>query len=126
MIQKYHVEGYEQFCEFMKKFTSTDEDIHIYFTGSKLPSGISWCSDCVKAKPIVEEALKHANPNSHFIVVDVGSREIWKDRNCPFRTDPKTRLLVIPTLMRWGHPQKLEGEQCEKSELVEMLFTDED
>lgn len=47
----------------------------------------------------------------------------WKDPGCPFRKDPKTRLLVVPTLKRWNAPQKLEGEQCEKSELVSMLFT---
>ncbi|KAK5644891.1 hypothetical protein RI129_006191 [Pyrocoelia pectoralis] len=126
MVKQHQIEGYDQFSEFMKNFANTDGEVYVYFSGSKLPSGISWCPDCIKAKPIVEEALKLAKPNSHFIVVDVGSREIWKDRNCPFRTDPKTRLLVIPTLIRWGHPQKLEGEQCEKPELVEMLFTDEE
>lgn len=50
----------------------------------------------------------------------------WKDLNCPFRKDPRTRLMVIPTLIKWQHPQKLEGEQCENPDLVELLFTDED
>lgn len=45
---------------------------------------------------------------------------------CPFRTDSRTKLMVIPTLIRWKSPQKLEGEQCEKKELVEMLLTDTD
>lgn len=50
----------------------------------------------------------------------------WKDPNCSFRKDPKTKLMVIPTLVRWNGPQKLEGEQCEKAELVSMLFQEED
>lgn len=44
---------------------------------------------------------------------------------CPFRTDSRLKLMVIPTLIRWKSPQRLEGEHCEKPELVEMLFTDE-
>lgn len=50
----------------------------------------------------------------------------WKDLNNPFRLDKQTNLQVIPTLIKWGGPQRLEGEHLEKVELVEMLFTDED
>lgn len=34
--------------------------------------------------------------------------------------------MVLPTVLRWNGPQRLEGEQCEKIELLELLFTDED
>lgn len=34
--------------------------------------------------------------------------------------------MVIPTLIKWGGPEKLEGAQCEKPELLDMLLTDED
>lgn len=50
----------------------------------------------------------------------------WKDPKCPFRTDPKTKLMVLPTIVRWKTPQKLEGDQCEKPELVSLLFTIDD
>lgn len=50
----------------------------------------------------------------------------WKDSNCPFRKDPRTKLMVIPTLIRWKGPQKLEGEKCAKEELVEMMFQEFD
>lgn len=49
----------------------------------------------------------------------------WKDTNCKFRKDHQTKLMVLPTLARWKQPQKLEGEQCENPDLVDMLFTDE-
>ncbi|KAF5273982.1 hypothetical protein FQA39_LY01098 [Lamprigera yunnana] len=117
MVVSHHVEGYDAFCEFIKKFENVDENVHVYFSGSKLPSGTSWCDDCVKAFPIVEKTLTQAGENSHFIYVEVGDRETWKDPDCPFRKDKRTRLLVVPTLVRWGQPQRLEGEQCEKEEL---------
>lgn len=50
----------------------------------------------------------------------------WKDPKCPFRTDPSTKLMVLPTIIRWQQPQRLEGDQCEKKELVQMLFEDDD
>lgn len=58
--------------------------------------------------------------------MDVGDRRTWKDPNCAFRKDPNTKLNVIPTLIRWKNPQRLEGEQLLKTELLEMFFTDED
>lgn len=50
----------------------------------------------------------------------------WKDLNCPFRKDPRTHLVFLPTLLRWKSPQRLDGERCCQPDLVEMLFTDED
>ncbi|KAF2903097.1 hypothetical protein ILUMI_03085 [Ignelater luminosus] len=126
MVIKHKVEGYDNFCEFMKNLKTDGEYVHVYFSGSKLPSGISWCEDCVRAHPVVEAAVdKIADPKSHFVYVEVGDRSTWKDMNCPFRKDSRTKLMVIPTLLRWGNPQRLEGEQCENPDLVEMLFTDE-
>lgn len=46
--------------------------------------------------------------------------------NCPFRKDARTKLMVIPTLIKWGSPVKLEGEQCAKPDLVELVFNEED
>lgn len=50
----------------------------------------------------------------------------WKDLNCPFRKDPRTHLVFLPTLLRWKSPQRLDGERACQPDLVEMLFTDED
>lgn len=52
--------------------------------------------------------------------------ETWKALDNPFRKDKNTHLQVIPTLIRWGHPQRLEGDQLVKEELIQMFFSDED
>lgn len=50
----------------------------------------------------------------------------WKDRNCPFRTNPITRLKVLPTLIKWDTEKRLEGDQLLKLELIDMLITEDD
>ncbi|XP_068897663.1 thioredoxin domain-containing protein 17-like [Tenebrio molitor] len=125
MVIKHYVKGYDNFCKFIENFDSKGQLVHIYFGGSKLPSGESWCDDCVRAAPVIEEALQKADYKAHFIYVEVGDRPFWKDRNCPFRKDKKTRLMVLPTVLRWNEPQRLEGDQCEKVDLLELLLTDE-
>jgi Eukaryotic protein of unknown function (DUF953) len=50
----------------------------------------------------------------------------WRDLNCPFRKDPRTHLVFLPTLLRWKSPQRLDGEKACQPDLVEMLFSDED
>ena len=50
----------------------------------------------------------------------------WRDQNCPFRKDPRTHLVFLPTLLRWKSPQRLDGEKCCNPELVDMLLTDDD
>lgn len=50
----------------------------------------------------------------------------WKDINCPFRVDKETHLMVIPTLVKWKKPQRLEGEQCANVDLLKMFFEEDD
>nr|XP_023024685.1 thioredoxin domain-containing protein 17-like isoform X3 [Leptinotarsa decemlineata] len=126
MVVKHHIEGYENFCDFFKNFDSKGQLVFVYFSGTKLPSGESWCDDCQRAWPVVQEEVEKADPKSHFIYVEVGDRPTWKDPECPFRKDPKTKLRVLPTMVRWGSPQRLEGEQCDKADLVNMLLNDEE
>lgn len=49
MVTPYEVEGYENFLQFIENYKS-DEPLYILYTGSKLPNGKSWCSDCVEGK----------------------------------------------------------------------------
>ncbi|KAI4462254.1 42-9-9 protein-related [Holotrichia oblita] len=125
MVVKHQIEGYPAFCEFIDKLKDNKGDVHVLFSGSKMETGQSWCPTCVQAKPVIEEALNQAEPDSQFVYVEVGDRAYWKDPNCPFRTDKRTSLLVLPTLLRWGQPQRLQGDQCKNPDLVEMLFQDD-
>ncbi|XP_065174034.1 thioredoxin domain-containing protein 17-like [Atheta coriaria] len=125
MPHQHHVAGYENFLQKMKEFQGNQE-VYVYYGGSKDANGLSWCDDCVKAWPNIKSAVeKYLNPNAHFVYVEVGDRPTWKDMNCPFRLDKNTRLLQLPTLAKWLGPERLEGEQCEKFELLELLFGDE-
>lgn len=87
---------------------------------------MSWCPDCVEAEPFINDGLAQFGDDSVFIYVDVGDRAFWKDMKNPFRTDRDTHLSVIPTLIRWKKPQRLEGDQLTKPELIQMFFTEED
>lgn len=60
--------------------------------------------------------------------VDAGDRPFWKDPQNPFRHDTTLgKIQVIPTFIRLGKPQRLEGsDQCGKLELLEMFFEVDD
>lgn len=101
--------------------------IYVLYTGTKLPdTGESWCPDCVEAEPFIEKGFEAAPENTLLVIVEVGDRPFWKDHNCPFRTNPVTKLKVLPTLARWGTQKRLEGDQLLNLELIDMLLTDED
>lgn len=107
---------------------------------------IIFCFYISSAAPNIKEALeKFAPEDSYYIYVDVGDRQTykisikfffsslylilffsrWKDIKCSFRTDKDTHLSVIPSLIRWKQPMRLEGEQCEKTDLLEMFLTED-
>lgn len=46
MVNHYKVEGYENYLKFMKEFDTKNKEIYLMFSGSKLPTGENWCSDC--------------------------------------------------------------------------------
>lgn len=50
----------------------------------------------------------------------------WKNLENPFRKDPRTHLVFLPTLLRWKGAQRLDGSQAANEDLVTMLFEDED
>ncbi|XP_057668097.1 thioredoxin domain-containing protein 17-like [Diorhabda carinulata] len=126
MVQHHHIEGYENFVSFIEVF-KPEGDLVIYFSGTKEENtGESWCDDCQRAWPVISKVLKTANPMLNFVYVEVGDRPTWKDPNCPFRKNPSTKLMVLPTLIKWNTPKRLNGDQCEKEELVKMLFFEDD
>lgn len=69
---------------------------------------------------------KNPPEQGYFVRVKVGPREIWKDKNCPFRTDKTLRLTSIPTLIKWGSPQRLSDDQILNPECLAMLMEDDD
>lgn len=125
MITKHRIQGYEDFQNFFKDLKIT-EPVYVLYTGTKLENGQSWCPDCVEAEPYIEKGFELGQEPCHLVTVEVGDRPFWKDPNCVFRTNTTTKLKVLPTLAKWGTQKRLEGDQCQKVDLIEMLLTDED
>lgn len=126
-IIRHKVAGYEAFVAFIAKLQPTvgEQPINVYFSGTKDAQGNSWCPDCVVAEPVVLAALERIAEPAHFVYVDVGDRSFWKDPKNAFRTDKSTHLSVIPTLLRWRQPQRLEGDHLLNPELLDMFFNDD-
>ncbi|XP_036197108.1 thioredoxin domain-containing protein 17 isoform X2 [Myotis myotis] len=52
-----------------------------------------------------------------------GAAQSWKDPNNDFKTNLK--ITAVPTLLKYGTPQKLVESECLQANLVEMLFTED-
>uniref|UniRef100_A0A8C9DH67 Thioredoxin domain-containing protein 17 n=1 Tax=Prolemur simus TaxID=1328070 RepID=A0A8C9DH67_PROSS len=85
--------------------------------------GKSWCPDCVQAEPVVREGLKNVSEGCVFIYCHVGEKPYWKDPNNDFRKTLK--ITAVPTLLKYGTPQKLVESECLQANLMEMLFSEE-
>ncbi|XP_059763386.1 thioredoxin domain-containing protein 17 isoform X1 [Balaenoptera ricei] len=76
-----------------------------------------------RAEPVVREGLKHVGEGCVFIYCQVGEKPYWKDPNNDFRK--KLKLTAVPTLLKYGTPQKLVESECLQANLVEMLFSED-
>ncbi|KAB5550189.1 hypothetical protein PHYPO_G00050960 [Pangasianodon hypophthalmus] len=121
MYEQVSVHGYEEFCKAVAE--RKGKDVFVYFSGDKDEQGKSWCPDCVKAEPVVRGEMAHLPEGSVFIYCQVGDRPYWKDPNNDFKKTLK--LTGVPTLLRYGTPQKLVEEQCFNANLVRMMFTED-
>merc|ERR1712071_325726 len=124
MVKQFHVEGFQEFENKISEIEKSENDVFVLFSGSKNASGESWCSDCVSAEPEIEKAFKEAPANSTLIHVSVGDSAFWKDPNCIFRTNDKTKLTCVPTLMKWGTRQRLLEDQCSNLDTILLMFED--
>nr|XP_006641159.1 PREDICTED: thioredoxin domain-containing protein 17 [Lepisosteus oculatus] len=103
--EEVHVRGFAEFTRAVS--ARTGKDVFAYFSGDKDDKGVSWCPDCVKGNAAVCTAAPWG----------------WKDPNNEFRKVLK--LSGVPTLLRYGTPQKLVEEECFKADLVRMMFTED-
>ncbi|XP_019366558.1 PREDICTED: thioredoxin domain-containing protein 17 [Crocodylus porosus] len=115
------VRGYAEFARTAQQHHG--RPIFVLFSGDKDAAGHSWCPDCVTAEPVIRSELHNMPEGSIFIYCQVGDRAYWKDPNNEFRKNLK--LTGVPTLLKYGTPQKLVEEECFKADLVRMLFTED-
>ncbi|XP_022104598.1 thioredoxin domain-containing protein 17-like [Acanthaster planci] len=125
MVVKETVKGLTECLETIDKYKGNDS-LFVLFCGDKDASGNSWCPDCVDAEPFVTSGLASAPDDGVFIYCSVGDRAFWKDQQNGFRTHDKLKLSAVPTLLKYGTSKRLVEEDCKKSDLVKMLFEDED
>jgi len=100
--------------------------LFLLFSGSKdAQTGVSWCPDCVTAEPVIYKCFNETPDDAILLYVGVGQRDYWKKQDNEFRTHEKLRLKGVPTLMKWGGPQKLTEAECANEDLVSMLFEED-
>ncbi|KAL0271939.1 UNVERIFIED_CONTAM: hypothetical protein PYX00_005085 [Menopon gallinae] len=122
MITHHKAESYEECLELLNKLKD-EKNIVLYFSGALNEKGENWCPDCRAAEPIVEEVLKeNEHKTFHFVHVNVGSREEWKNPNCPFRKNEEFKLTSIPTLMMWKSVERLNDAECQDKENIAMIL----
>merc|ERR1711976_419565 len=83
------------------KLLSNKTSFLAYFYGGYDENGVSWCSDCVTSRPIIEEASKLLDGQDKItmIRVSVDDRNEWKKPDFVLRTYPKLKLDRVPTLL---------------------------
>ncbi|XP_029468257.1 thioredoxin domain-containing protein 17 [Rhinatrema bivittatum] len=113
--------GFEEFSRIVDSHKG--QAVFVLFSGAKNEAGISWCPDCMKAEPIVRENLQYLPEDSVFVHCDVGEKDCWKDPSNDFKKNLK--LTALPTLLKYGTPQKLVEDECFKTDLVRMVFTED-
>ena len=127
MAQFHEVTSYAEFNNVIESLKDLKAPIFAEFYGAHDSSGKSWCPDCVKAEPVVEDVMKSsASQDTHFLHVSVGNRSEWRDPNCSFRSDSRLKLTCIPTLIQWGTSHRLLEEDCaNKKKVMEFVSSSE-
>lgn len=99
---------------------------YILFYAAESPeNGVSWCPDCVRAKPIIDSVLAKQTDSIAFVVAIVQRNEYKGNASYPYRVDPRFELRCIPTLIRWQDGKAvhlLNDLQCQNEDLVEEMF----
>ena len=76
--------------------------VYVLVEGARDPAtGISWCSDCVTAEPVIERVFAEAKERVSLVRAEVQRAAYKGNAQHPFRTHPQLQLQRIPTLYRF-------------------------
>nr|XP_016942097.1 thioredoxin domain-containing protein 17 [Drosophila suzukii] len=118
--------GFKEMENLLKLYDTKRCPIYIYFYGEKDKQGRSWCPDCVAAEDTIMTAFRSNAPADCIVlVVDVGNREFWMGKDNAFRNPPYS-VDGIPALLHWKGPERLDGDQLLKKNLLELFFEETD
>ncbi|PWA03216.1 hypothetical protein BB558_000624 [Smittium angustum] len=77
------------------------DPVFVLFFGRELPeTGVSYCPDCVKADPIIREALSTL-PEYTLVEVPVDRKTMSDSPTLIYRTREDIKLTAVPTLAKW-------------------------
>ncbi|BHF61259.1 Thioredoxin domain-containing protein 17 [Sparganum proliferum] len=88
----------------------SDKRRFVYFIASPDETGQSWCPDCRRAQPFVDEARTQLPENA-----------IWKDPQNEFRVCPKLAVKKVPTILEFETERRLEENQITVSSILDMF-----
>jgi len=91
-----------QFDEILTKTLATSsKPVFVFFFGTELEIGQSWCADCVISDPWVRSAAKTTQIS--LLEAPVGDREAWKGEHGADNFYRKQyKLTVVPTIIKFG------------------------
>ena len=98
-----------------------------YFHGGYNDQGVSWCSDCDVARPIVEESVKILENQNKvlFVKFAIENKLDWANKEFVYRVHPKVRLQRVPTLIYYQDGVEFgrltEGELFDKENVQEFV-----
>ena len=126
-VQRYETHSPEEFYSFLQQAEASQSDnVYLLFTGSKNPStGHSWCPDCVRAHPLIEDQLAALKGKNVFITMNV-DREPYRSPDYVFRKDSKIALRCVPTLIKWVDGKvenRLNDDQSQQKAALEEFFS---
>ncbi|RVE43238.1 hypothetical protein evm_012118 [Chilo suppressalis] len=121
MVRYVDLKMFDEFSNYIERLDPNGPPVFIFFSGWS-----GWCPDSVEAQSVVKACLSELQKFVIFISVDIDSRKYWKKPSCPYRTDNRCKLTVIPTLINWKGGQRLEGNQCKNRDRLQMMFEEEE
>ncbi len=128
-LQRFETHNPEEFFQFLQQSEQSKPDnLYLLFTGSKNPStGNSWCPDCIRAHPLIEQIAPQVPGNNVLITMNV-DREPYRSQDYVFRKDPKIALRCVPTLIKWVNGKveaRLNDDQCQQKAALQEFFSSE-
>lgn len=98
----------------------------LFFASVNPATGVSWCPDCVRAKPLIDAALAKQTEDTTFLVCNVDREPYKTNREYQYRVDSRIQLKCVPTLLKWRDDKKvleLNDVQCQNIDLVEEVIS---
>ncbi|VDN09778.1 unnamed protein product [Dibothriocephalus latus] len=97
-----------------------DKRCFVYAIASPDETGQSWCPDCRRVQPSVDEARMKLPENAMWFDVHTGDRPTWKDPQNEFRVCSELNIQKVPTLLEFGTDRRLTENQVTLSNMLDI------